>query len=577
MDVNVTSAFLVLPGGGAAEWSRAGRGAIVNVSSLAACNGGGPGARAYCRGQGRGHLADQGARQGAGAARHPRQLRVARPHRRHRLPRPLHRPDAFERPRQARSARPRRHPRKRSRRWSRFWPSADSAYLTRRDDRDQRGHAHAMKAHGARSGPALARDRPGLPRHGHQLHRPPDGLGPEDVDQPGPRASATPSTRRSRTASWSSTASARWSRAGCTTRSARGCGFIFSIVVWSVAAIAHATARTAAAFGFCARRARLRRGRQLARRGQGGRRVVPRARARARDGHLQHRRRGRRRAVAAASSRGWRRRTAGGMTFVITGVLGFVWLGLWLLRVPRPERASLDHRGGARAHPRRTARHATPARRGVASRLARAASATARSGRSWSGGSSPIPIWWLYVFWLPQLLPGGARLQPAAGRLVRLVPVPGGGRGRDGAVAGPRAALIRRGWSVDRARKTVMTAGALLTPAGILAVRAESPYTALALMGVVLFGFQVWVNNLQTLPSDFFPGSAVALRVRPGRDGGRDRERALQLGHRRGSWTRSATRPCSWWQACSARSGLVVDAPARGPHRAGPEPERKLA
>jgi ACS family hexuronate transporter-like MFS transporter len=29
-------------------------------------------------------------------------------------------------------------------------------------------------------------------------------------------------------------------------------------------------------------------------------------------------------------------------------------------------------------------------------------------------------------------------------------------------------------------------------------------------MGVVLFGFQVWINNLQTLPSDFFPGSAVA-------------------------------------------------------------------
>jgi ACS family hexuronate transporter-like MFS transporter len=25
----------------------------------------------------------------------------------------------------------------------------------------------------------------------------------------------------------------------------------------------------------------------------------------------------------------------------------------------------------------------------------------------------------------------------------------------------------------------------------------------------VLFGFQVWVNNLQTLPSDFFPNTAV--------------------------------------------------------------------
>jgi ACS family hexuronate transporter-like MFS transporter len=29
-------------------------------------------------------------------------------------------------------------------------------------------------------------------------------------------------------------------------------------------------------------------------------------------------------------------------------------------------------------------------------------------------------------------------------------------------------------------------------------------------MGVVLFGFQVWINNLQTLPSDVFPKSAVA-------------------------------------------------------------------
>ena len=28
-------------------------------------------------------------------------------------------------------------------------------------------------------------------------------------------------------------------------------------------------------------------------------------------------------------------------------------------------------------------------------------------------------------------------------------------------------------------------------------------------MAVVLFGFQVWINNLQTLPSDFFPSSAV--------------------------------------------------------------------
>jgi ACS family hexuronate transporter-like MFS transporter len=40
-------------------------------------------------------------------------------------------------------------------------------------------------------------------------------------------------------------------------------------------------------------------------------------------------------------------------------------------------------------------------------------------------------------------------------------------------------------------------------------MRANDPYVALAWMSVVLFGFQVWVNNIQTLPSDFFPNSAV--------------------------------------------------------------------
>ncbi len=46
-------------------------------------------------------------------------------------------------------------------------------------------------------------------------------------------------------------------------------------------------------------------------------------------------------------------------------------------------------------------------------------------------------------------------------------------------------------------------------PAGILATFATDPMVALILIGVVLFGFQVWINNVQTLPSDMFPGKAV--------------------------------------------------------------------
>ena len=118
------------------------------------------------------------------------------------------------------------------------------------------------------------------------------------------------------------------------------------------------------------------------------------------------------------------------------------------------------------------------------------------------------PIWWLYIFWLP------AYFQEARGFSLQQVgqsawmPFLAAGLG---ALAGGYAsgALIARGWTVDRARKTVMIVGALMTlgrhPRD---ARRRSRTWRWAGCGV-LFGFQVWVNNLQTLPSDFFPNSAV--------------------------------------------------------------------
>src|SRR3954452_22552359 len=47
-------------------------------------------------------------------------------------------------------------------------------------------------------------------------------------------------------------------------------------------------------------------------------------------------------------------------------------------------------------------------------------------------------------------------------------------------------------------------------PAGIAAAFTSDAMNALILIGVVLFGFQVWINNVQTLPSDFFSDRAVA-------------------------------------------------------------------
>ena len=194
------------------------------------------------------------------------------------------------------------------------------------------------------------------------------------------------------------------------------------------------------------------------------------------------------------------------MTFVLTGALGFVWLALWLALFWTPAK-----------HP-----WITDAER---LHIQDGAPPESEAGPPWRPGWLQLltyrqtwavvmgrfitdPIWWLYIFWLPSYL------QEARGFSLQQVgqsawlPFLAGGLG---ALTGGYAsgALISRGWTVDRARKTVMIAGALLTSAGILAMQATDPYVALAWMSVVLFGFQVWVNNLQTLPSDFFPNSAV--------------------------------------------------------------------
>ena len=281
-------------------------------------------------------------------------------------------------------------------------------------------------------------------------------------------------------------------------------GFVFSIVVWSLAALAHATARTATAFGVF--RAAL--GFGEAGNWPGAAKVVGEwfpVRERALGMGIFNTGA----AVGGALSPpiiawlatvyGWR------MTFVLTGVLGFIWLALWLVLFQTPAR----HRWiteSERAHIRdgaATAAAGSASRPGWIELL--------RYRQTWAivlGRFITDPIWWLYIFWLPSYLQEarGFSLQQV-GQSAWLPFLAAG----IGALSGGYAsgALISRGWSVDRARKVVMGVGALLTSAGILAMRAPDPYVALAWMSVVLFGFQVWVNNLQTLPSDFFPSTAV--------------------------------------------------------------------
>ncbi|MDX6532116.1 MAG: transporter, family, hexuronate transporter [Blastocatellia bacterium] len=199
-------------------------------------------------------------------------------------------------------------------------------------------------------------------------------------------------------------------------------------------------------------------------------------------------------------------------TFIATGALGFAWLILWLLFYQTPDR----HRWLGEDE-RRLIREGQRAE-GVPDALPAAPAAPLRwrellrYRQVWAIVLSRFltdPVWWLYISWLPKYLADARGFSLVKIGLFAWVPYVAADAGSlsGGWLSGY---LISRGWSVDRARKVVILIAALLMPAGILAAFAQDAMVALVLIGVVLFGFQVWINNVQTLPSDFFSDKAVA-------------------------------------------------------------------
>jgi ACS family hexuronate transporter-like MFS transporter len=198
---------------------------------------------------------------------------------------------------------------------------------------------------------------------------------------------------------------------------------------------------------------------------------------------------------------GWR------TTFIATGALGFAWLALWLVFYETPQRhqwLSQKEREVIRDGQRSDERSETSAAPKWRELL--------RYRQVWAIVLSRFltdPVWWLYISWLPKYLADARGFSLTKIGLFAWVPYVAADAGSlsGGWLSG---FLIARGWSVDRARKIVILFAAALMPAGIFAAFAHDAMVALILIGVVLFGFQVWINNVQTLPSDFFSDKAVA-------------------------------------------------------------------
>lgn len=199
---------------------------------------------------------------------------------------------------------------------------------------------------------------------------------------------------------------------------------------------------------------------------------------------------------------GWR------ATFLAIGVLGLLWLVPWLLLYradpdsnPWLTRAEREHiLGTGEAQAARPQGYAP----GWAQML--------RHRQSWAIIVSRFfldPVWWLFVSWLPIYLAETFGFDVQQIGLFAWVPFVGAMAGSltGGWLSG---ALIARGRTVNFARKCAITLGGLIMlPPLLLTMHAASPLYAVLLIAVILFGFQMAINNIQTLPADYFAGGTV--------------------------------------------------------------------
>lgn len=119
------------------------------------------------------------------------------------------------------------------------------------------------------------------------------------------------------------------------------------------------------------------------------------------------------------------------------------------------------------------------------------------------------PIWWLFISWIPIYLFEVFNMDVKGLLIYGWVPYVGAMLGAwfGGLLAQNR---LKAGWSVDRARKLVITIGCLVMLPSLLALASPGgPTTAVIIMATILFGFQTAIGNIQTLPSDFFSGKTV--------------------------------------------------------------------
>lgn len=118
------------------------------------------------------------------------------------------------------------------------------------------------------------------------------------------------------------------------------------------------------------------------------------------------------------------------------------------------------------------------------------------------------PASWFYLTWLPLYLKGFRGVSLLNIGFLLIIPFVALDFGYAGG-GWISSQLVKRGWSLNRARKVVMAVSALCMISAIPAIVAHSTFGFVLLVSVATLGHGGWAANIMTLPGDMVPHQLV--------------------------------------------------------------------